>query len=242
MRKPRILQKSEPFGWVLQAEKDISTFKHMLAGSSEFPNVVSEIFNALHSRGLPVEKMSYSHAPAGKGNLNLVKYTTTLSTSGPYSELKAFLADILDSGRLLYIENLTLVNRSKRKESVALNIVLSTFFLDTRPESFQAGAGQDTYLHGCTKGIPDNETTREDPGPGAESPGKTGPIEQDETPFKGNDPKRLLPGQGTRGPGEPPGRKCRSPGDPGGGDSTSPGSGEAKGGRRSEYVPDIRIS
>ncbi|MBW1723306.1 MAG: type 4a pilus biogenesis protein PilO [Deltaproteobacteria bacterium] len=128
LRKPRILQKSEPFGWVLQAEKDISTFKHMLAGSSEFPNVVSEIFNALHSRGLPVEKMSYSHAPAGKGNLNLVKYTTTLSTSGPYSELKAFLADILDSGRLLYIENLTLVNRSKRKESVALNIVLSTFF------------------------------------------------------------------------------------------------------------------
>ncbi len=109
-----------------RTQKDIQAFKARLPASSQFTDIVVELFEALDKQGLVVAKISYK--PETIAKQGLLKYTTSFMITGSYSRLKAFLADIQNSEKLLCIENFSLGNRSAEKETVDMKLTLATYF------------------------------------------------------------------------------------------------------------------
>lgn len=109
-----------------KTKQDIHTFKAQLPGSSQFTDIVTGLFAAIHNRGLAVSKMSYK--PETIASEGLLKYTTSFIVTGSYLRLKDFLADILSSKDLLCIEHISLINRSADKEVVDMELTLATYF------------------------------------------------------------------------------------------------------------------
>ena len=104
----------------------LSGFKAQLHPKAGFTEVVREFFDIMHKQGLSVEKMSYK--PQSIDFKGLLKYSTSVTLTGNYPRLKAFLAGVQNSGQLFCIEKVSFVNRSAERELVDLNLTISTYF------------------------------------------------------------------------------------------------------------------
>ncbi|MBN1848458.1 MAG: type 4a pilus biogenesis protein PilO [Deltaproteobacteria bacterium] len=111
----------------LQARRDIQSFVNRLSQRTEFPVLVSELFQLLHRHGLSMDKMSYH--PESIDFYDLLKFTTNFSVVGKYAPIKAFLADLQESKTFFCIDNLSITNRSSQdEESIEMAFQVSMFF------------------------------------------------------------------------------------------------------------------
>lgn len=128
-RKSRALTSSDHdllYRQLDRAQKSIQAFKVQLPGSSQFADTVMGLFESMHKQGLTVGKMSYK--PETITSEGLLKYTTSFVVTGSYLRLKAFLADIQNSKKLLCIENISFGNRSVDTEVVDMKLTLASYF------------------------------------------------------------------------------------------------------------------
>lgn len=110
---------------MVRAKEDIRTFLDRLPYRFQFSNIVIEIVQNLRNQGLPIPKMIFE--PEYADDIELMKYTSSFSLEGEYSNIKAFLADIQNSKTLFCIENLSLSKRQGHDKKITMKIKISTY-------------------------------------------------------------------------------------------------------------------
>jgi len=106
--------------------KDLHSFKEYLPTTSSFAESVRELNKVLYKHGLSISNMIFK--PEKTDHLDLWKYTTSFKINGTYKRLRSMLSDIQNLSGLFCIEQLSLLNRSKKKENVEMSLKIATYF------------------------------------------------------------------------------------------------------------------
>ena len=117
-RQTGTLEKSDHHHSLIKTKEMLAGFKAQLHPKAGFTEVVREFFDIMHKQGLSVEKMSYK--PQSIDFKGLLKYSTSVTLTGNYPRLKAFLAGVQNSGQLFCIEKVSFVNRSSTRRRTGM--------------------------------------------------------------------------------------------------------------------------
>lgn len=99
-------------------------FTHRLPSSAHSEEVIRQVTRYAQAHGVQVGNLSVEHRPAGAGDL--AQSRISLSMSGPYPPLKAWLADMLERNEALAVETLVLRRTQAPLQELQLVLVLFT--------------------------------------------------------------------------------------------------------------------
>jgi hypothetical protein len=125
-RELKATGRDETAAGYLKAREDIRAFMDRVPDKAAFTDRVRELNDILDRHGLSVDKMIFK--PSTVDILPLSKYTTQFKVTATYPGLKGLLADIQEAPGLFCIEELSVENQSKDRESVALSLGIAMYF------------------------------------------------------------------------------------------------------------------
>lgn len=105
--------------------RDLALFQERLIPKQEFPRFLNELFSAARNDALTLDSVSYK--PALIKEEGLISYGITLSVSGKYAAVKAFIADLGRFPELVTLDAVSLANSSQTEEIVQLRVQLTAY-------------------------------------------------------------------------------------------------------------------
>ncbi len=105
---------------------DLQTWEKRISLKQDFVRVVGELFELAANNSLKVNQVTYK--PTQMKNERLLAYSINFNVIGRYVGVKKFIADLAKSKEMLVINAISLSNNDNTKESVSLNIQLTTYF------------------------------------------------------------------------------------------------------------------
>ena len=110
-------------------QEDWTAFEDLLPGKIAFPERIQQLKQMLNRYRLKSEDLSFKSDPAKEENL--VRFTTTLRTSGEYDDFKHFIGDLQDMPGLFCIQRLDL-RQPEGGKPLVMELELSAYFRDDR--------------------------------------------------------------------------------------------------------------
>lgn len=106
-----------------------TAFEELLPGKIQFPERVQQLKETLNRYQLGSEDLAFRSDPAKEENL--VRFTTTLRTTGEYGDFKRFIGDLQAMPGLFCIHRLD-VRRPEGDKPLEMELELSAYFRDDR--------------------------------------------------------------------------------------------------------------
>ena len=125
-RKIEAVNKNDESWKYTLINKDLHSFKEYLPTTSSFAESVRDLNRVLYKHGLSISSMIFK--PEKTNHLDLWKYTTSFKTRGTYKRLRSMLSDIQNLPGLFCIEDVSLLNHSKKIEDVEMSLTIATYF------------------------------------------------------------------------------------------------------------------
>lgn len=110
----------------VRARKELINFERRLSSGSDLVIIATDLKNKLQQPGISVGKMTFKPEKSDDGIL--WKFTTSVTLSGHYENLKRILADIYNSPNLYCIDRLAFYNSSDNKENVDLSLSITMYY------------------------------------------------------------------------------------------------------------------
>lgn len=110
-------------------QKAWTAFEDYLPGKIAFPERIQELKQMLNRYGLRSDDLSFRSDPVKEQNL--VRFTTTLRTSGKYGDFKRFIGDLQAMPGLFCIHRLD-IRQPENGGALEMELELSAYFRDDR--------------------------------------------------------------------------------------------------------------
>jgi len=123
VRKGKVVKGANRLQGLIQARKSLDAFMAAVPEESTFPQLVHQVYGMIQKNGLNSSTMAFK--PERAGHLSMTRYATSFKVTGTYSQIKHFLAELLDSKSLFCIDGFVLEKKSEgRKVTMTLNLSL----------------------------------------------------------------------------------------------------------------------
>lgn len=108
-----------------QGQTDLRSLMERIPLKREFPRVLGDLMESADANGVAIGTLTYK--PEVIKGENLLDYGLTLKISGRYAAVKSFLADQLNSKKLIVVNGFSLSNSDAFEEYVTMDLNLTVY-------------------------------------------------------------------------------------------------------------------